>query len=171
MIKIFLPKTINFLYLNCNYIYIYNLNNFILINSNNYNIFFNKYLNILKFQKITINKKIRNKNIFNNFLFTWDNFFFSKIYFLGKGFKLKKFENNLFFNFNYSHTKFIINNKTLIKKIQKNKILIFSKDLSYLILFSNLIRKIRKISPYTKRGLRLSKQIIYKKRNKSNIQS
>ena len=171
MIKIFLPKIINFLYLNKNYIYLYNKNLYLLINITNYNIFFNKFLNILKLQKTVINKKIKNKNIINNFLFTWDNFFFSKIYFLGKGFKLKKFKKNIYFNFNYSHIKLIINNKIIIKKIQKNKILLFSKNINYLIKFSQLIKKIRTISPYTKRGLRINKQIIYKKRNKSNIQS
>lgn len=171
MIKIFLPKIINFIYLNKNFIYLYNKNIFLLVNVINYNLFFNKFLNILKLQKKIINKKIKNKNIINNFLFTWDNFFFSKIYFLGKGFKLKKFKKNIYFNFNYSHIKLVINNKTLIKKIQKNKILLFSKNINYLIKFSQLIKKIRTISPYTKRGLRLSKQIIYKKRNKSNIQS
>jgi hypothetical protein len=70
MIKIFLPKIINFLYLNKNYIYLFNKNIYLLINVNNYNIFFNKFLNILKLQKTIINKKIKNKNIINNFLFT-----------------------------------------------------------------------------------------------------
>jgi hypothetical protein len=83
---------------------------------------------------------------------------------------LKKFKKNIYFNFKYYHIKLIINNKIIIKKIQKNKILLFSKNINYLIKFSQLIKKIRTISPYTKRGLRINKQVIYKKRNKSNIQ-
>jgi len=171
MIKIFLPKNINFIYLNNSYLYLFNLNNFLLINTLKYNFFFNQYLNIIKLQKNIINKKILDKNFLNNFLFTWENFFFSKIYFLGKGFKLKKFKNTTYFNFNYSHINLLVTKKTIIKKIQKNKLLIFSKNLTNLNSLSNLIVSIKKINPYTKRGLRKTKQIIYKKRNKSNIQS
>jgi ribosomal protein L6P/L9E len=170
MIRIFLPKNINFICFNNSFIYLYNINIFILINIEKYSVFFNKYLNIIRLQKSEINRTLKDKNFLNNFLFTWDNFFFSKLYFLGKGFKLRKFEKNLFFNFNYSHTKFLINNKSIIKKIQKNKILVFSKDLKYLSSSVKKIVDIREISPYTKRGLRLNKQVIYKKRNKSNIQ-
>lgn len=59
----------------------------------------------------------------------------------------------------------------MIKKIQKTKLLIFSKNLNKLKLLNKIIINIKKINPYTKRGLRLTKQIIYKKRNKSNIQN
>ena len=171
MLKIYLPKNINFVVLNNLYMYIYNSNNFLLINFLSYNLFFNKCLNIVKLKKKSLIKKIYNKKFLNNFLFIWENFFFSKIYFLGKGFKLKKIKKNIYFNFNYSHIKVIINNKVILKKIQKTKLILFSKNIYELNNFSNLIQNIKKINPYTKRGLRKNKQIIYKKKNKSNAQA
>ena len=94
MITIFLPNNINFLVLNkknTNNLYIYNKNIFFLININNFQISFNKYLNIIKIKKINeiiLNKNIN--NILNKFIFTWDHFLFKKILFIGKSFKLKK---------------------------------------------------------------------------------
>lgn len=166
MFKIYLPKNIKFLYINNIYIYLYNINYFISINFINYDIYFNKFLNILKIKKKKLNKKIYNKKFLNNFLFTWESFFFSKIYFLGKGFKLKKIKKNIYFNFNYSHIKLIINQNIILKKIQKTKLIMFSKNSNNLNSFCKLIQNIKKINPYTKRGLRKSKQIIYKKKNK-----
>lgn len=171
MFKIYLPKNINFLYLNNMHIYIYNSNIFLLLNFLNYSIYFNKFLNIIKIKNKKLNRKIHNKKFLNNFLFTWDNFFFSKIYFLGKGFKLKKINKNIYFNFNYSHIKLLINQKTIIKKIQKTKLLIFSKNLVDIKKLSLDIKNIKNLNPYTKRGLRKSKQIVYKKKNKSNTQA
>jgi ribosomal protein L6P/L9E len=171
MFKIYLPRNINFLYLNNIYIYIYNTNIFLLLNFSNYTIYFNKFLNIIKIKNKRLSKKIHNKKFLNNFLFTWDNFFFSKIYFLGKGFKLKKINKNIYFNFNYSHIKLLISQNVLIKKIQKTKLLIFSKNLSNVKALSLKIKNIKGLNPYTKRGLRGSKQIVYKKKNKSNAQA
>lgn len=169
MIKIFLPNNINFIILTNKYIYLYNIKNFLLLNLQNYNIFFNLSLNIIKLKKQLIYNQKINKNFLNNFLFIWENFFFSKIYFIGKGFKLKKFKTSLYFNFNTSHINFILLKKLIIKKIQKKKLLIFSKNLNYLKQINKTIINIKKINPYTKRGLRKTKQIIYKKKNKNNI--
>jgi len=168
MIKIYLPKNFKFINLNNNYIYVYNKNIFLLIKLNNLNFYFNPLLNLLQ---ITIFKSfynIKNKNIINNFLFLWDNYVFNKIYFEGKGFKIKKVSNNTYFNFNHSHLKLFINQKSILKKIQKNKILFFCKNFNYLKKIKNSITNIKKISFYTKRGIRNSKQIIYLKKNKSN---
>lgn len=171
MLKVYLPKNISFITLNNTYLYLYNTNNFLLLNFLNYNFFFNKYLNIIKIKKYTLNGKVYNKKFLNNFLFIWENFFFSKIYFLGKGFKLKKISNNLYFNFNYSHIKLILNNNIILQKIQKTKLILFSKNINKLIELANAIQNIKKMNPYTKRGLRKNKQIIYKKKNKSNAQT
>lgn len=170
MLKIYLPKNIKFIYLNNIYIYLYNQNFFLLINFISYNIYFNRFLNILKIIKKKKNEKLYNKKLLNNFLFTWENFFFSKIYFLGKGFKLKKVNNNIYFNFNYSHIKLLINQNIIIKKIQKTKLVLFSKNLHKLNTLCKDILNIKKINVYTKRGLRKNKQIIRKK-IKSKVQS
>jgi len=167
MIKIYIPKNIKFLILNNKYLYLYNLNNFILINLAKTNFFFNNLLNILHI-KLYNHNSLKNKNFINNFLFLWDNYFFSKLYFLGKGFKIKKIENNIFFNFNYSHIKLIINQSSIIKKIQKNKIAIFTKNYSNLKKLETYINKIKSLNFYTKRGIRKSKQIVFIKKNKSS---
>lgn len=173
MINIYIPNNINFLLLKNNYIYIYNNSYFFCTQVLNYIFFYNKYLNILKIKNNTTTHNIhfKNLNYLNNFLFSWNYFFFSKIYFLGKGFKIKKINKNIIFNFNHAHINIILNLFTVIKKIQKTKLLIFSKNLNKLKLLNKIIINIKKINPYTKRGLRLTKQIIYKKRNKSNIQN
>ena len=167
MIYIYIPKNIKFLLLNNKYIYLYNMDIFLFFKLNTENFFYNKFLNILKIN-FFMTKKLKNKNFLNNFLFLWENFLFSKFYFLGKGFKLKKIKNNLIFNFNHSHINLIINHFLIIKKIQKTKILIFSKQFNFLKKIENTILNVKKISFYTKRGIRKNKQIIFIKKNKNN---
>lgn len=170
MVKVFLPNNINLICLNNKYFYLYNLNNFLFFNFHEYNFFFNKHLNIIK---LNIKNKVINfksKKFITTFLFTWDNFFFSKIYFLGKGFKLKKFNKTIHFNFIYSHKNILLNNHTLIKKIEKTKLLLASKNYKSLIELIQKIIKIKPLNSYTKRGLRRTKQIFYKKKNKGNVQ-
>jgi ribosomal protein L6P/L9E len=84
---------------------------------------------------------------------------------------LKKINKNIYFNFNYSHIKLLINQNIIIKKIQKTKLLIFSKNLASVKGISLTIKNIKNLNPYTKRGLRKSKQIVYRKKNKSNAQA
>jgi len=167
MIKIYLPKNIKFVLLNNKYIYIYNFNFCILINLSNHYYYFNKILNILQFNSLITNIKY-NKKFLNHFVFLWDNFLFSRLYFLGKGFKLKKVKNNIFFNFNHSHIKLIINNKSILKKIQKNKIMVYTKNYTTLKKIENVIENIKKSSFYTKRGIRRTKQITYIKKSKNS---
>lgn len=168
MIKIYLPSNLNFLLLNNNYIYIYNNNNFSLINISYFNISFNNLIKAISLKKKNyLNLKI-NKNFFNLFLFSWDNFFFSKLYFIGKGFKIKKIKNNTYLNFNYSHMNLLVNQKNIIKKIQKNKLLIFGKDIYKFKDTLNYILGIKKLNKYTTRGLRATKQIVYKKKRKNS---
>ncbi len=167
MITIYLPKNVKFILLNNSYIYIFNSSIFLLVNLKNNNIFFNASLSILKLKLFYYSKSTIGSNKLNNFIFLWDNFIFSKIYFLGKGFKLKKTNKNIFFNFNYSHIMLFIFQKLLIKKIQKHKLLLFTKSKNNLSKILNIILNIKSLNVYTKRGIRLAKQIVYiKKKNK-----
>ncbi len=167
MITVYLPKNVKFILLNNSYLYIFNSSIFLLINLKNSNFFFNTSLNILKLKLFHSSKTMIGSNKLNNFIFLWDNFIFSKIYFLGKGFKLKKTNKNIFFNFNYSHIMLFIFQKLLVKKIQKHKLLLFTKNKSSLMKLLNIILNIKSLNVYTKRGIRLAKQIVYiKKKNK-----
>ena len=169
MIKIYLPKNLNFILINNSYTYIYNEYYFIGINTFYLNFYYNNFLKTINIKKKNILHIKYNKNFFNIFLFSWDNFFFSKIYFIGKGFKLKKLKNNIHLNFNYSHINILINQKTIIKKIQKNKLLIFGKNFLKFKKSINYILNIKNLNKYTKRGLRQTKQIVYKKKSKGNV--
>ena len=168
MIKIYLPNNLNFILLNNNYLYIYNINNFTLINISFFYINYNNLVKVISLKKKNyFNLKI-NKNFINSFLFSWENFFFSKLYFVGKGFKIKKIQNNTFLNFNYSHMNLIINQKNIVKKIQKNKLIIFGKNLTKFNKIINTILNVKNLNKYTLRGLRSTKQIVYKKKRKNS---
>lgn len=108
----------------------------------------------------------------NKILFTFTNAFFNKIKFKGKGFRVrfKKKTNILKFTFGHSHINYIFinNKKTKIKRLGKYKYLIKSKEI---IKMNNLLKKICSIKPtnmYTKRGIRLGRQIIYKRKGKKS---
>lgn len=91
------------------------------------------------------------------------NFFFKKISFKGKGYKIVKKKNFLVLNFNHSHITFIIFFKTIVIKLTKHKYALLLKNLNLLSYSTSLIKKIRPINIYTRRGIKLSKQKVYKK--------
>ena len=156
---IYLPKKLNVLLINTNYLYIYNSNFFFSMQLKNNIYYFNPTLKILKVKNYTnITSNL------TNFFFSWDNFFFSKLYFIVKGFKIKKINNNLQFNFNHAHNIYWNNLRSITKKIQKNKILLISKNLTHIKKNNNSITNIKFISKYTKRGLRTTKTIVLKKK-------
>ena len=170
MVQLYLPQTIKFSYINNIYIYIYNNKYSILLDASNYIIFFNKNIQIILMYSI-FNKK-KNLSI-NNFIFTWDNFFSTKLYFLGKGFKIRKFNrlNTFFLHFNHSHLNAlnVEPSYALIKKVQKIKLLIFSKSITNINYLKKILFNIRNINSYTKRGIRYNKMLILKRRNKSSV--
>ena len=105
-----LNKIILYLYPNINltiiknkknlYLYLYNYTYFFIINSTNYILNIKKSLNILELKPlIPLNNSIKINNILNNFLFNWTTFFFNKIIFSGRGFKIKKKKKLYFFIF------------------------------------------------------------------------
>lgn len=100
-IVFFVPHSINIKVLNIKnnnaVLYLYNNNYFFSTEILN-NIFINNDFNTITLLNKTANKKIGLwKNELALFLFSWDNLFFKKIKFSGKGFKLKKKSNNIFF--------------------------------------------------------------------------
>jgi len=72
------------------------------------------------------------------------------------------------FFFGKSHMTSISFNKLIFRKLTKNKIFFITKKINYIEFVKSLINKIRKISIYTKRGLRLTRQKIYKKTGKKS---
>jgi len=153
---------------------IYNLKKTIKIPfSKNNEIFVDKHTNCILFNKykIKINWNLIINQINKN-LFLFENIFFNKIKFKGKGFRVR-FKKNLKilkFTFGHSHINYIfINDKTTkVKRLGKYKYIFKNKNYSKMDLFLKKICKIKPINMYTKRGIRKSKQIIYKRKGKKS---
>ena len=77
--------------------------------------------------------------------------------------KLKNQINTLNLFFNKSHINFIIWNNLLLKKLKKTKIIICSVNFFKINQISNNIINTRNLNIFTKKGLRLSRQLIFKK--------
>lgn len=112
------------------------------------------YFNNLNVINILLNKQIK----------SLDYYFQQKIQFFGKGFKIKKLKKNILnLFFNKSHLMFIKWNKIFIKKIKKTKIILQSTNYNSIRLNSFNLIKHKYLNTFTKKGLRLSRQLIYKK--------
>ncbi len=108
----------------------------------------------------------------NNLFKSFEKFFFKKIKFKGKGFRVrfKKKNKMLRMMFGHSHINvFFINNKKIkIKRLGKYKYFLKSNDQQKLNKIAKKICKVKPINMYTKRGIRLGKQIIFKRKGKKS---
>lgn len=168
---IFIPYNLEYSVINnnkINNIYIYNNNYYFSISLSQNKLFINKNTNIIKILDFKFNSlnKLVNYEL-KNFLFSWDNIYFNKIKFTGKGFKFKKKENNLFLFFNRAHKCFFIGTNIILIRLSKNKVILLKNNIKHLLYDSKLIRDIRSNNIFTKRGLRFSRQIILKKKGKT----
>lgn len=132
----------------------------------------NHHLDI--FNNFSLKKKLLKTK--SNFIFLSKNFFLgfflffeNKIKFKGKGFKLKKtIKKQYKFFFGHSHFIIFFNNNLIMKKYNKQKHLIISTKKKKLKKLLNFFLKIKPISWYTKRGLKLNKQIVQKRDGKKS---
>ncbi len=149
-----------------NLIYLYSSIYFLKIYNKKEKIFFNKENNNLKIEsKKLIDNKIINFKFLKLLKYLNMNYFF-KIKFKGKGYKVifKKNCRIIKFNFGFSHKKMIFIGKVLCNRINKYKFIIKYHKLPRLIESAKKITNIRKLNPYTKRGLRLGIQSFNKKK-------
>lgn len=161
MIKnIFIPQNFKTLILKKERKYIYFTDSFIKLILPIFYIFtFNKFLNIL-----TIKTKYWNN--LRKFFTTYSLINLETIKFKGKGFKLTKKNNILNFLFNFSHIMYVINNKNILKKINKNKFLLINPSLVCNNTFQKIL-KLRFVNTYNLNGLRSKRQLIYKRKGKT----
>ena len=89
------------------------------------------------------------------------------IKFKGKGFKLIKNPLLLNLKFNFAHPQLFLPIKTLALKTGKNKITILDANRLRLTSTSLHLLKIRQTNIYTKNGLRLKRQILYRRKGKT----
>lgn len=171
-LTLLLNNNLNFIFLkkdNHKYIIIYNKMTNVFIKYKfdlNVNIYFYKNLKCISIELMFFNtNKNNNLNILLNKQIKSINFYFiKKIVFFGKGFKIKKSnKNTLNLFFNKSHINFIIWNNLLLKKLKKTKIIICSVNFFKINQISNNIINTRNLNIFTKKGLRLSRQLIFKK--------
>ena len=139
------------------------------VDINNKYLMFDKWTNTILIDKSKINF-LNNKinKIFNYFLNSWNSYFFNKIKFKGKGFRIKFFKKIklIKFYFGRSHKTFVLLNKIKRKRINKYKFLLIGLNKTNVV--NNVVKvvKIKPINIYTLRGLRCSKQIIFKRKGK-----
>jgi len=164
--------------LNCEKINLNSINIFIYNKSKKFDFFINTEKSNIQIDKwsnsIILNKKKINTNIikfnnyFYNFIKSWDTYFFSKIKFKGKGFRIRFFKKIKLvkFFFGKSHKTFIFFKKIKTKRINKYKFIIKSLIKDKVSFNRNLIVNIRPLNKYTLRGLRSSKQIVFKRKGK-----
>jgi hypothetical protein len=158
-----------------NYVNIYNYNysifqkekyTYIYVYNNYYSCFIkiNKKIevNIQSSNKITL--KSCNLKSINAFLYQFLTCNFTKIRFVGKGYKIKKnCSNNIFLLFNRSHMTNVWYKNIILRKYKKYKIYI--RHIAAWSIVQNIL-SIRPVNIFTKKGLRTSRQIIYKKKGK-----
>lgn len=152
-------------------LYIYNANAYFFITILRAKIFFKLSINIIKlFHVYKHYNTTKLQSLINKFFMTWNTVLYKKITFTGKGYKIVKWKNLIFFFFNAAHVIFLINRNSVLKKIRKNKILFFFKDYnSFNFFFFLNVIKVRYVNLFTKRGLRFSRQLIRKKRGKGSV--
>lgn len=158
-----------------NFLIIFNNSYFLkLLLDNNSNIFFLKNLNFLVI-RFDFYKNNNVEVLLNNITNSLNLYFMKKIIFSGKGYKIKKShknKNNLdkffVFYFNKSHLNVLYFFSSKIKKLKKTKMVISSVNPHLLIKICNDIIKVRPFNIFTQKGLRLSRQTIYKKIGKKS---
>lgn len=129
-------------------------------------------LNTYSLKLLKINKTNNNYNFkeINKYFKTFEIFFFIKIKFKGKGFKIKfnkKFKLIKFY-FGRSHITLFKFKKINFKKVTKYKFILKSMNLAKLKKKSSEITFIKPVNLYTLRGIRLSRQIISKRKGKKS---
>jgi ribosomal protein L6P/L9E len=108
--------------------------------------------------------------LLNNFLFNFKRLWHVKIKFTGKGFKIKrkKKKKSIKFYFYYSHVNVIMLRCSKLRHRKKNRMIIKTWNKNNIGVTLRKILKIKKLNIFTKRGLRCSKQIIFKKTGKKS---
>jgi ribosomal protein L6P/L9E len=129
-------------------------------------------LPILKVSHYVNNNRVNkiSKKI-NSFLNSWDSYYFSKIKFKGKVYKISKYRyNNLKLSFGRCHKNMMVVRSLFLKKRKKvkTKCMLFGTSKYDLDFSKSLITNVRPINMFTQRGLRLARQIVYRKIGKKS---
>ena len=92
---------------------------------------------------------------------------FSKLTFKGKGYYIyKNYRNTITPQFGYSHRLYLYAYYTNVSFLSKTSLIIFGLNTKHVNFVSMFIKKWRTINVFTGRGVRFSRQVIYKKSGK-----
>lgn len=130
---------------------------------------FDKNTNTLLLEKTHLYDKNNKFGAFiEELLKSWNFYFFSKIKFKGKGFRIRFLKRNKLvkFFFGRSHKTFISFKKIIMKKINKYKFILKSLNKNKVLNNTNKVVSIKPLNLYTIRGLRNSRQIVFKRKGK-----
>jgi ribosomal protein L6P/L9E len=106
-------------------------------------------------------------NFFKSIFFSFSKIFFKKLKFKGKGFYIyKNTRNTTALQFGYSHLIYLYSFFINVKFLTKTTIFIFGINRFDLILSSNNLYNIKKINIFTGKGIRFSRQFVYRKTGK-----
>jgi len=169
------------------YVYIYNSRFYFIfgVNIDNFNVHLNQntlalsmvthQTHLLPFMHIS---KLNNRSIIgkaskklSQIFKSWDAYYFIKIKFKGKVYKITKYKkNNLKLSFGRCHKTILAIRSLFLKKKKKvkNKCLLYGSSYKSLNLSKSLIINTRPINMFTQRGLRLSRQLVYRKIGKKS---
>ena len=134
----------------------------------NNHVFFDKNTNVLKFGTFFINNNYRlfwktMCLVFNMFIKP----LFLKIKFKGKGYYIYKNKRNTITpQFNYAHRLYLYSYFISVKFLSKTSIFLFGFLKSDMMAVAFGLKKMRSINIFTGRGVRFSRQIVYKKTGK-----
>ena len=134
------------------------------------NLKINKNLNSIEYKNNLLKNNFYTlNNNFYSFLEKLNTYYFLKIKFKGKGYKIGFCKKKKIINFYFgkSHKSIFIFNNMRIKKLSKYKFILLKNNFNFLKKISYKIIKIKKINEYTNRGLRLTRQTIIKRKGKN----
>jgi ribosomal protein L6P/L9E len=124
--------------------------------------------NILHINNTKTTEVVKWSNILNSLFFTFNHYFFKKIKFKGKGFrlKLKKQKKICKFLFGHSHLMVVYIKNMRIHKCTKYKFNLKSVNKNYLQKVSEMMLNIKPNNVYTNRGIREGRQLILRRKGK-----
>lgn len=104
--------------------------------------------------------------------FTWAStvFYYKKMRFTGKGYKIRKsrLKRSLKFYFGRSHQTYVFSGGLNFKRLSKYRLLLLANNKKRLNRVVSLVLKVRPVNRYTKRGLRCTRHFILKRPGKKS---
>jgi len=130
--------------------------------------FFDKQSNTLRLSNLyTPNFFKLYMNLLLNIFYSFSKLFFLKLKFKGKGYYIyKNSRNTITSQFGHSHRIYIYSIFISVKFLTKTTVFLFGSSKTDILTTGYLIKKAKPINIFTGRGVRFSRQIIYKKTGK-----